>query len=61
MYRQRLGDLSIEEGTATVPADGRYYVIQAGVVRRSFKTLRGAHSLYTTLRAGGDLGGGTPQ
>ncbi len=56
MFRQRLGELSIEEGTAAVPADGRYYVIQAGVVQRSFKTLRGAHSLYATLRAADDAG-----
>ncbi len=61
MYRQRLADLSIEEGTPAVPADGRYYVIQAGVVRRSFKTLKGAHSLYASLRAADDAGGGTQQ
>ena len=51
MFRQRLGDLSIEEGTDAVPGDGRYYVIAGGVVKRSFKTLRGARSLYTSLRA----------
>lgn len=51
MFRQRLGDLSIEEGTAAVPADGRYYVIEGGIVRRSFKTLKGARVLYLTLRA----------
>ncbi|MEI7925711.1 MAG: hypothetical protein WCI61_05945 [Chloroflexota bacterium] len=51
MFRQRLGDLSIEEGTDAVPADGRYYVLAGGVVKRSFKTLKGAHALYTTLRA----------
>lgn len=50
MFRQRLGDLSIEEGTDAVPADGRYYVIAGGVVKRSFKTLRAAHSLYASLR-----------
>ena len=50
MFRQHLGDLSIEEGTAAVPADGRYYVIKEGVVRQSFKTLKGAHALYVTLR-----------
>ncbi len=51
MFRQHLGDLSIEEGTAAVPADGRYYVIKAGVVRRSFRTVKGAHVLYVRLRA----------
>ena len=51
MFRQHLGDLSIEEGTAAVPADGRYYVIKAGVVRQSFKTVQGAHALYARLRA----------
>lgn len=51
MFRQHLGDLSIEEGSAAVPADGRYYVIQRGTVVRSFKTLRGAHTLYVSLRA----------
>ena len=50
MFRQRLDDLSIEEGTAAVPADGRYYVLKGGVVRRSFKTLKGAQALYVTLR-----------
>lgn len=55
MFRQRLGDLSIEEGTASVPADGRYYVIKAGVVRQSFKTLKGAHAHYVTLRAANSL------
>jgi len=51
MFRQRLGDLSIEEGTDAVPSDGRYYVIAGGVVKRSFKTLKGAHALYASLRA----------
>jgi len=50
MFRQHLGGLSIEEGTDAVPGDGRYYVIADGVVKRSFKTLKGAHSLYTSLR-----------
>jgi hypothetical protein len=50
MFRQHLGELSIEEGTDAVPADGRYYVIVGGVVKRSFKTLRGAQSLYVSLR-----------
>ncbi|MDA0302519.1 MAG: hypothetical protein O2822_08320 [Chloroflexi bacterium] len=50
MFRQRLDDLSIEEGTTSVPADGRYYVIRAGVTVRSFKTLRGAKTLYDSLR-----------
>ena len=50
MYRQHLGDLSIEEGSATVPADGRYHVIRAGKIVRSFKTLKGARALYITLR-----------
>ena len=51
MYRQHLGDLSIEEGSSSVPADGRYYVINAGTVVRSFKTLKGANVLYRSLRA----------
>jgi hypothetical protein len=50
VFRQHLGDLSIEEGTDAVPADGRYYVIAGGVVKRSFKTLRAAHTLYASLR-----------
>lgn len=53
MYRQHLGDLSIEEGTPVVPADGRYHVVRAGTIVRSFKTLKGASVLYATLRAAG--------
>lgn len=59
MFRQRLGDLSIEEGSASVPADGLYYVIKAGTVLRGFKTLKGAVTLYTSLRAANDSTGAT--
>ncbi|MGE3856956.1 MAG: hypothetical protein AB7G21_08360 [Dehalococcoidia bacterium] len=54
MFRQRLHNLSIEEGTPAVPADGRYYVINAGVQVRSFKTLRGAKVLYDIMRNAGE-------
>lgn len=57
MFRQHLGDLSIEEGSPAVPADGRYYVIKAGAVLRGFKTLRGAVTLYTSLRAANESAG----
>ena len=62
MYRQHLGELAIEEGTDRVPSDGRYHVIQNGIVRKSFKTLRGALVFYATLKVpaapvGSDLEG----
>ena len=43
--------LSIEESTENVPADGRYYVIDRGVIHRSYRTLRQATAVYDQLRA----------
>ncbi len=44
-------NLSIEEATENVPADGRFYVIDRGVIHRSYKTLRQATAVYDQLRA----------
>ena len=52
MYRQtdsRYG-LSIEEGTDGVPADGRFYVLDEGVVHRSYRSLGAARRKYEQLR-----------
>ena len=53
MYRQtdsRYG-LSIEEGTGGVPADGRFYVLDQGVVHRSYRSFNAARRKYEQLRA----------
>lgn len=44
-------NLSIEEATENVPADGRFYVIDRGVIHRGYKTLRQATAVYDELRA----------
>lgn len=53
MFHQRIEGLglSIEEGTAHVPHDGRYYVLQAGLIDRSYHSLREATRRYTSLKA----------
>lgn len=53
MYSQRLPSrgLAIEEGTTSVPGDGRYYVLEHGVVRKSFRSLKQATLFYDRLKA----------
>ena len=53
MFHQRIEGLglSIEEGTAQVPHDGRYYVLRAGLVDRSYHSLREATRRYESLKA----------
>lgn len=52
MFRQRIPGLgvSIEQATENVPADGRYYVINQGVIQRSYRSLRDATAAYDRLR-----------
>jgi hypothetical protein len=51
IFRQSIPglDLSIEEATENVPADGRFYVIDHGTIRRGYRTLRLASALYDRL------------
>jgi hypothetical protein len=53
MFRQTIPalGLSIEAATENVPDDGRYHVLDAGVILRSFKSLRGATIAYRRLCA----------
>ncbi len=53
MFHQRIEGLglSIEEGTDSVPHDGRYYVRRGGSNDRSYRTLREATRRYEVLRA----------
>lgn len=53
MFHQRIEGLglSIEEGTAQVPHDGRYYVLSGGQVDRSYHSLREATRRYELLKA----------
>lgn len=50
MFRQYVGELAIEQGTERVPADGRYHVLERGVLRKSFRSLRGAVAYYISLK-----------
>jgi len=51
MFRQHIPgiSLSIEEATANVPADGRFYVLNDGAIQRGYKTLRQATAFYEQL------------
>ena len=53
-YRQAAerAALSIEEGTANVPADGKYYVIHEGAVIGCYRFLRKAQEKYRELMCG---------
>src|SRR5258707_2813787 len=52
MDRQALDeyDLTLEEGTPTVPTDGRYYVLFQGQVIGRFRTLAKAQALFAERR-----------
>jgi hypothetical protein len=52
MFRQSIPalGLSIEAATENVPHDGRDYVLDAGTIYRSFKTLGAATAAYKQLR-----------
>ena len=52
MFRQSIPALrlSIEAATENVPDDGRYYVVDAGTLYRSFKTLGAAKVVYKQLQ-----------
>jgi hypothetical protein len=63
VFRQaidRLG-LSIEEGTARVPDDGRFYVIEHGVALKSFVRLKQATAMYEQLKADRRQAATTPE
>lgn len=53
MFRQTNPALnvSIEEGTENVPGDGRYYVVDRGVIGRNYKSLRDARRNYDQVKA----------
>jgi hypothetical protein len=53
MFRQTIERfaLSIEEGTANVPDDGRYYVIEDGVTGKGYRSLRDAIASYEKRKA----------
>lgn len=57
MYRQTLEghDLSVEEGTPSVPADGRYYVLFEGEVVGRFRSLAKALERYREIKKDLDL------
>lgn len=52
MYRQSLPghDLSIEQGTAAVPADGFFYVLHRGASEGRFRTLAQARRCYLKIK-----------
>lgn len=47
-YRQTIAalTLSIERGTGSVPADGRYHVVKDGKMLGAFRTLKKAQTLF---------------
>lgn len=53
MFRQSnpATGFTIEEGTPAVPADGRYHVLDGGVVRFSYRSLNDARRKYRALQA----------
>jgi len=53
MYRQKLEghDLSIEQETENVPADGYYYVLHRGAHQGRFRSLAQATRRYNELKA----------
>lgn len=53
MYSQRLPayELSIEQSTENVPADGYYYVVLRGSVKGRFRSLGQAKHFYARLKA----------
>ena len=55
MYRQTYPslNLSIEEGTSKVPADGRFYVIERDGIVQGFATLKQGLRRYEQLKARG--------
>ena len=46
----RKAPASIEEGTDNVPHDGRYYVVERGVIQKSYKHLKDAVGSYEELK-----------
>jgi len=51
MYRQlnQTANVAIEQNTANVPADGRYYVLKGSNIIASFKNLKPAQIKYKEL------------
>jgi len=55
LVKMERAGLSIEQGTANVPDDGKYYVIHKGQIMGKFRSLKQAEKLYKEILSGLDL------